>query len=495
MKRLLAVAFSSIVGLTAFGQWIDITPGPNLEGWAGRTDLWSVKDGILIGTTYGHEPLTDNTFLVWKGGRVRDFELELEFKLIPHNQSGWANSGIQYRSRLVDSRRWIVSGYQADIDASGVYTGILYEERGRGILATQGQKVKISATGSLTVEGQVESVEKVQAQIKRGEWNRYRIIAEGARLIHEVNGVRVVDVVDLDRQHAASSGLFAFQLHRGEPMEVQFRNIRLRPIDPVYRIILIAGPGSHGEGAHEFEAGLSLLKSCLDSLPGIQSVLVKDWPSSLAELLDADAIVIYCDGGEGHLLLQGDRLAQLDKATRSGSGVGLMHYALDVPEGPAREALLRWIGGYYETWWSVNPSWEADFGSLPKHPVTNGVSPFRVFDEWYYHMRFVSGMRGITPILSALPPASTLSGPDGPHSNNPYVRQEVLQEKKPQVVMWVYERDDGGRGFGFTGGHYHKNWAVDQFRRVVLNAIVWIARAPVPDNGVSCLIRPDKTAR
>ncbi|RMG35415.1 MAG: hypothetical protein D6725_12580, partial [Planctomycetota bacterium] len=118
-------------------------------------------------------------------------------------------------------------------------------------------------------------------------------------------------------------------------------------------------------------------------------------------------------------------------------------------------------------------------------PITNGVRPFAINDEWYYHMRFREGLEGITPILSDLPPASTLNRPDGPHSNNPHVREAVLKRKEPQHVAWAYQRPDGGRGFGFTGGHVHWNWGHNDFRKLVLNAIVWTAHIDVPAGGVS----------
>jgi hypothetical protein len=118
------------------------------------------------------------------------------------------------------------------------------------------------------------------------------------------------------------------------------------------------------------------------------------------------------------------------------------------------------------------------------------VKPFKIRDEWYYHMRFRVGMKGVTPILSALPPASTLNGPDGTHSGNPAVR-EAVKKGEPQHLAWAYERPDGGRGFGFTGAHFHRNWGDENFRKVVLNALLWVARADVPVNGVECNVTPD----
>ena len=143
-------------------------------------------------------------------------------------------------------------------------------------------------------------------------------------------------------------------------------------------------------------------------------------------------------------------------------------------------------GGYFEMNWSVNPHWDAKF-TLPEHEITRGIDAFSIRDEWYYHMRFRKEMEGIKPILSDLPPNETLTRGDGPHSGNPHVRAAVQERKELQHVMWAFDRPKslgGGRGFGFTGGHFHKNWQHDDHRRVVLNAITWIAGVEVPADGV-----------
>lgn len=481
--------FTSLIYILKAQQWQEISPGPNLEGWIADPTLWWVKNGILIGRTTEQRPIKSNSFIIWKGGRVRDFELNLEFKLIAHNSQGWANSGIQYRSELIDLTNFIVGGYQADMDAQNQYTGILYEERGRGILALQGQRIRIEEDGKIQQVQQIASPQVIRALMKTNDWNFYKIVAVSNYLRHEINGQIVVEVEDRDLRYACRSGLLALQLHQGLPMEVQFKNIRLREINPKKKFLLIAGPHSHGEGEHEHVAGLQLLAGCLNRFYGTEVTIVEYWPKDLTFLYDADAVVIYADGGEAHLVLQDNRIKQIEKAMNRGSGLGIIHYALDMPDKNGREAFLRWIGGYYETYWSVNPTWTARFKSLPLHPVTQGVKPFEIMDEWYYHMRFVEKMEGVMPILVDLPPAETLRGPDGPHSNNPYVRKDVLEEKIPQVVMWIYERKDGGRGFGFTGGHFHRNWFHDDFRKLVLNAIIWIARDQVPEKGVECQIR------
>jgi len=259
------------------------------------------------------------------------------------------------------------------------------------------------------------------------------------------------------------------------------------------KIAFMAGTRSHGYGAHEHYAGCLLLAKCLQrALPNIETVVYRNgWPEDPNAFADADAIVMYCDGGEGHPVNQ--HLAQIDQLVKNKQiGVVCLHYAVEVPKGPAAEKFLQWIGGYFETDWSVNPTWTASFTKLPKHPITRGVQPFKIYDEWYYHMRFVKSMQGVTPILTTLPPASTLVKPDGSlarpdnaHNNNPAVREAVLQRKEPQHVAWAYVRPDGGRGFGFTGGHFHWNWGDPDFRKIVLNAIVWSAREEVPPAGVA----------
>ena len=168
-----------------------------------------------------------------------------------------------------------------------------------------------------------------------------------------------------------------------------------------------------------------------------------------------------------------------------------IHYAVEYPADKGGPQALDWMGGFFEANWSVNPHWLADYKELPKHPITNGVQPFSTNDEWYFHMRFrTDGVGTLIPILQAVPPESTMNRKDGPHEGNPTVRAEVA-EGKPQTMSWAYVRPDGGRGFGFTGGHHHKNWGIDDQRKLVLNAIVWTAKGEVPADGVPSHVTPE----
>lgn len=283
-------------------------------------------------------------------------------------------------------------------------------------------------------------------------------------------------------------------------------------------VLLIAGKPSHAPGEHEHNAGIQLLAAGLRQgaagLVTVDVALNGEWPSA-ERVAKARVIVIYSDGGGGHPALP--HLDQLAKKMAEGTGFVCLHYAVEpayeragwlsvdgkpVSPPPAGRSstgkgaleFKDWLGGYFEQHWSVNPHWTADFKVLPDHPISRGVQPFGANDEWYFNMRFRDGQEGVTPILSAVAPPETMSRGDGPHSGNPDVRKSVLEVKQPAVVAWAVERADGGRGFGFTGGHYHRGWAIDSQRMLVLNAIVWAAKAEVPAGGVASKFTAEELA-
>jgi type 1 glutamine amidotransferase len=261
--------------------------------------------------------------------------------------------------------------------------------------------------------------------------------------------------------------------------------------EPV-KIVLIAGRPSHGPGDHEFNAGITLLAKCLKEMGGIDPVVVKGgWPEDESVFDGAKSVVFFMDGGGGHPMIQKDRLDRVMKPLMD-KGVGLvcMHYAVEVPKGKPGDAFQDWIGGYYETGFSTNPHWVADFKSLPEHPTTRGVKPFAINDEWYFNMRFRPEMKGVTSILVAKPSDETRQGasasPRGPYAH-------IAEAKgRDEVVAWAVERPDGGRGFGFTGAHVHKNFGNDDFRKLVLNAILWTAKVEVPSDGAKSSVTAEE---
>lgn len=515
--------------------FVSIFDGKTLEKWDGNPDFWSVEDGCITGTTTKDKPTKGNTFIIWRGGEIADFELTLDYKIVG------GNSGIQYRSFEVPNEKWVIGGYQGDFEAGDKYSGILYGERYRGILADRGQKTvlkKVDGKFKVEVTGSVGDTKEIQSKIKKEDWNSYRIVAKGNHFQHFINNVATIDCTDEDSE-ARAKGVLALQLHAGPPMKVQFKNIKLKQAkseggaksasaapaalpslrtalaasvvgqaSPKKKALLLAGNPSHGFGAHDHLAGCTLLAKLINAsgLPveaTVHSLKNSGWPKPEV-IAAANTILIYADGGGGHPF--NAHLDELAERTAKGTGIVCIHYGVETTIGKPGQAFLDWTGGFFEPNYSVNPHWTAYYRQLPKHPTTNGVKPFSTHDEWYYHMRFREKMEGVTPILTDLPPLSTivvvdkdgnvvmeekdgkkvpkLSRPENAHNNNPHVRKTILEDKTPQHMAWATQRPDGGRGFGCSGGHDHWNWGNPQFRKLILNAIVWTSGADVPTDGV-----------
>jgi hypothetical protein len=187
-----------------------IFDGSSLKGWDGDPAFWRAANGALIGQSSSQNPVKQNTFLIWRGGEPKDFELKLEYRLSA------TNSGIQIRSVQLPAGpeigKWVMKGYQADIDAENQFTGQIYEERGRGFLAMRGQATYIPAL------------------IKTADWNQVHLIARGSTIIQILNGAVMSMVVDEDLKNRQLGGLLGFQMHVGPPMTVEFRNIWLKPL-------------------------------------------------------------------------------------------------------------------------------------------------------------------------------------------------------------------------------------------------------------------------
>lgn len=248
------------------------------------------------------------------------------------------------------------------------------------------------------------------------------------------------------------------------------------------KIILIAGNDSHGNGAHEFLAGCTLLKNKLnEAMPDQLDVIVVKggWPKNPNIFEGAAATVIYSDGLKRHPL--NDHFKELDKWASKGMGVAMMHFACDVDPGEKGDYFKKWIGGHYETRFSTNPHWICDSHLNKEHKICSGCKGFKLKDEWYFNMRWSETLEH-TDILQGIPDKEARSGktssPRGP------LKHIVDGAGNKETLLWCVERPDGGRGFGFTGGHYHENWKNDEFRKLILNAITWLAKIEVPKDGV-----------
>jgi hypothetical protein len=262
------------------------------------------------------------------------------------------------------------------------------------------------------------------------------------------------------------------------------------------KLVIVAGKPSHPARMHEFNAGTQLLVKCLaQGAPKLKvDFVLNGWPKDETVFAEADAVVFYMDGGAKHeaVLEGGARMQKIDEWVKRGVSIGAMHYGVEVVPNQAGAQFQRWIGGFYENMFSCNPIWEPSFTEFPKHAATRGVKPFQIKDEWYFNMRFADAFSAekasqsdgvkFTPILVAKPSDAVRNGPYV-YPPGPYAHIQAAKGR-PEAMMWIIERPDGGRGMGFTGGHFHDNWGDDNFRKVVLNTLVWLAKADVPANGI-----------
>jgi type 1 glutamine amidotransferase len=256
----------------------------------------------------------------------------------------------------------------------------------------------------------------------------------------------------------------------------------------VSKIVLVAGHKSHGKGEHEFFAGCALLMNLLKQTSGVFPVMARDgWPKNPETFEDAKAIVFYMDGGDRHPIIQRDHREVVQKMMDAGVGFVNLHYAVEYPKSQS-DHVLQWLGGYYETNYSWNPHWVAEIKSLPEHPITRGVKPFSINDEWYFNMRFKPESKGVTSILVGTPPDKARGGNRVP---------KVVKENKgrDEILAWAFNRANGGRSFGFTGAHFHRNWGDENFRRLVVNAILWTAKLDVPRDGAKVEMSADDLNR
>jgi hypothetical protein len=225
MKFFITLFLSSLVPFTLLGEQ-SLFNGKDLVGWDGNPLHWSVEDGAIVGVNTKENPTKGNTFLIWKGGELQDFDLTLECKI----DSG--NSGIQYRSFIKPGEHdgWRIGGYQADFESGDKYSGICYGEAFRGILSLRGDRTTLSRDESGKLVKSVEKIgetSKLGLSIKKKDWNTYRIVADGYRFEHYINGEKMCELIDEDEIERRAEGLLAFQVHAGPPMKVYFRNIVL----------------------------------------------------------------------------------------------------------------------------------------------------------------------------------------------------------------------------------------------------------------------------
>lgn len=220
MTRPLTLLLLGISAIICRAEWIPIFDGKTLDGWSGDPRLWRAEADVLIGETNDTDKnITANTFLIWQGGEPGDFTLEYKARITGNN-----NSGVQYRSRIIDAANWSVGGYQMDLHPKQGYLGMLYEERGRGIACQRGQKVELA-------EKPVEKGKLEVPQTDLAQWNSYRVVARGNVLQHFVNDQLAAEITDVHPKKRAAKGVIALQLHVGPAMKAEFKELRIKLAD------------------------------------------------------------------------------------------------------------------------------------------------------------------------------------------------------------------------------------------------------------------------
>ena len=242
--------------------------------------------------------------------------------------------------------------------------------------------------------------------------------------------------------------------------------IEILPTDSkLTKIVLIAGSNVFKPGEHEYVAGCAVLADLLKQTPGVFPVLALDWPKKPETLAGAKAVVMLFDGGDKHGLLTGDRMAQVQKLADDGVGLVHMHQLIDYPKELGDRA-RSWMGAAFEKGFSQRAHWVTEFSKFSDHPVSRGVTPFKIDDGWLFKLKFVPAMQGVTPLLRTVSPKAA--------------SQELSDDT---IVAWLYNRPNGGRSFTFTGTHLHSSLAEEGYRRLLVNSILWTAKVEIPTAG------------
>ena len=248
--------------------------------------------------------------------------------------------------------------------------------------------------------------------------------------------------------------------------------LEVEPGDPsATQIVLLAGSFSKGGGEHEYFAGSVLLFNLLKQTPGVFPILATEgWPKNEKILDNAKAIVFYMDGGGKQPILAPGRLERIERLAAKGVGIVHLHQIIDYPKSHT-DRLLPLIGGVWVPGAGARGHWDGDFSTSVEHPITRGVAPFKENDGFIYKMKFVDGLKGITPLLRTSPPKTALSDTE-------------------DIVAWAYERPDHGRSFVFTGCHLQSSWGLEGMRRFVTNGILWSAGLEIPAAGAPVALDP-----
>ena len=429
------------------GEWQSIYNGKNLEGW--EAIQYAGPGEVKI-----------------EGGNI-------------HMGMGVALTGIRYTNELPKTN-YEISVTAKKIEGQDFFAAITFPVKdSHATFVNGGWGGALVGISSLDRMDASENETTTFYKFEKNKWYHFVVRVLDNKIQAWIDNEKVVDINIAEREVSMRPGEieasvpFAISNYQttGAIKEVKIRRIPAN----VKKFAFLAGKKSHGPGEHEYEQGLRLLQREIEQNSGLVAVdtdfHLMGWPVDETDLNDADTIVIFCDGSDhnrdDHPIVKYERWRQLERHMERGAGLVCIHYTVFVPNEEVGPKFLEWLGGYFDyqsgsgenKWFSKieTRDYEVKLPN-PNHPICNGVEPFKVKEEFYFNIRFPESKDRLTQIASFDP------------------------EKKDwsKVVGWAYERDNGGRSFGYTGGHFHSNWENDEVRRMLLNAILWTAKVEPP---------------
>jgi len=431
---------ASIFSAESPSPWKSLFNGKNLDGWeknkfAGTGEI-VVEDGnIVIGT-------------------------------------GVALTGIRRTNDLLKSN-YEIAVKAKKIEGDDFFCGITFPVKdSHATFIAGGWGGSLVGVSSIDGQDASENETTQYMRFEKNKWYDIKVRVTDSKIEAWVDKEKLVNVQIAGRkismrpgeiEDAVPFGISTYQT-TSAIQEIKIRSVPSR----IPSIAFIAGKKSHGPGEHEYEKSLKLLQDKLEgSIEFIDTQLYREgWPFDDEKLDAVDSIVLFCDGADhgevNHPALQGPRLSTLEKQMKRGAGLVCLHYAVFVPKEKAGDKFLKWIGGYFDYesgsgpnhWFSKIETREYDvFPATPNHPICKDLKPYTMKEEFYFNLKFPEDKKNITPIITFDP------------------------QKKDwdKVVGWAIQRPDGGRGFGYTGGHYYKNFEDPTVQKLLLNAILWTA--------------------
>ena len=379
------------------------------------------------------------------GGKGVDFGPELE---------GWGkgNSREVIATALIDPAKDIAHGFEA--------TEIVTKEgktiQGFVLFAGGSYIVKVFGGGEVNIPRRM-----IQSQ---------KVLESSLMMSAGQLGMSAQDVADI----------VAFMRNDAPPESVKETSVAPASTSEKKQVLFIAGNTKHRHGVHEYRAGSYLLANALNEsgLPIEAKVHWYGWPEDESIFDGVDACIIYADSG-GQF---GEKYSFLDQKVKDGMGIMFMHYGVHPTKEVGEKYYKSWIGGYYDNAFSVNPSWIADLKTKAGHPISRGLqAPFKTYDELYWNLNIDSKSSQVYPLVTAIPTKQNMVRYGSSKFWNILAAKKLGTE---QSIIWCRDPKEGARGAGFVGGHYHKNWAIDNYRKMILNTIAWVSRVEIPENGV-----------